>query len=172
MLGLRGKLSQNLIFASEPTGESLLSPGASDAKIYLSRFVTASTIFILASFAFMSILGVGMSMETKDGQMSGCPFMAGQAAMCQMSVTEHVTQWQQAFLGIPAKANFLALVVALLIMALASFIESFSRLKKLTASTARFLAYHKVNCGKVFDPLLVAFSDGILNPKIYEPARI
>ncbi|MBI2097316.1 MAG: hypothetical protein HYT46_00025 [Candidatus Vogelbacteria bacterium] len=143
MLDLRGKLSENLI------------------------------IFILVLFAFMSILGMGMSMETKDGQMSGCPFMAGQATMCQMNVTEHITKWQQAFLGIPTKTNFLALAVALLIATLASFIKKpFSQLKKLTASTVRFLAYRRANFAKVLDPFLVAFSDGILNPKIYEPAHI
>lgn len=142
MLDLRGKLSKNFI------------------------------IFVFVSFAFMSILGMGMSMETKDGQMSGCPFMTGRATICRMNVTEHIAKWQQAFLGIPTKTNFLALAAALLITALVSFIKPFLQLKKLTVSTVRFLVYRRANFAKVFDPLLVAFSDGILNPKIYEPAHI
>lgn len=142
MLGLHGKLSENFI------------------------------IFVLASFAFMSILGMGVGMEMKDGKMSSCPFTAGQETMCQMNITEHIAQWQQAFLGILTKTDFLALAVALLIAIIASFIKSFPQLKKLTAPTAQFLAYHRANCAKVFDQLLVAFSDGILNPKIYEPAHI
>ena len=142
MLGLRGKILTNLI------------------------------IFVLVSFAFMSIFGIGMSMEMVDGQMSGCPFMAGEASMCQMIVTEHIAKWQQVFLGIPTKTNPLALAMVLLIVVFASFIKPFPQLKKLTVPKARFLAYHRASFAKVFDPLLVAFSDGILNPKIYEPAYL
>lgn len=127
---------------------------------------------VLASFALMSVLGMGIGMEITDGQMSSCPFMAGQPTMCQMNITEHIAQWQQTFLGIPTKTNFLALAVILLIGVLASFIKPFSQLKKLAKSTARFLAYRRANFAKVFDPILVALSDGILNPKIYEPAHI
>jgi hypothetical protein len=128
--------------------------------------------FVLASFAFMSLFGMSMGMEARGGQMSSCPFMASEASICQMSVTEHISQWQQAFLGIPAKTNFLAFAVVLLIAILASFIKPFSQLKKLTVSAARFLAYRRASFAKVFDPLLISFSDGILNPKIYEPAYI
>jgi len=130
------------------------------------------TLFVLISFAFISIAGMSMGMETKDGQMSGCPFMASEASMCQMNITEHISQWQEIFLGVPNKTNFLALAIVLLIVILASFIKPFSQLKRLSTCTARFLAHHRVNFAKVFDPLLVAFSDGILNPKIYEPTHM
>ena len=142
MLGLNGKLSENLI------------------------------ILVLISFAFTSILGMGMSMEIKDGQMSGCPFMADPATVCQMSVAEHIAKWQHAFLGIPTKANFLALAVVALTMVLIPFVKLFPRLKKLTESAARLLAYHGTSFAKIFNPLLAAFSGGILNPRIYEPAYL
>ncbi|MBI2100201.1 MAG: hypothetical protein HYT48_02585 [Candidatus Vogelbacteria bacterium] len=139
----------------------------------LHKKVSENLIFFtLVSFVVISILGMGMSMETKDGQMSSCPFVASQTTMCQMSVTEHIAKWQQAFLGIPTKTNFLVLAVALLIATLVSFIKPFSQLKELTTSTTRFLTYHRANFAKIFDPLLLAFSDGILNPRIYEPAHI
>ena len=137
MLGLHKKLSENLI------------------------------LFTLTSFIFMSILGIGVGMEMKDGQMSSCPFTAGQEAMCQMNITEHIAQWQQAFLGIPTKGDFLALAVLLFAVAFIPFGKQFYQLEKLTELAARLLAYHKANLVKVFDPLLVAFSDGILNPKIH-----
>lgn len=141
MFSLHGKLSENLI------------------------------IFVLASFAFVNILGMGMSMETKDGQMSGCPFMAGQATMCQMSVTEHIAKWQQAFLGILTKGNFLALVLFLLFLVVIPFTKLFFQIKA-TKQTAHVSSYRRNTFAKVFDPLLVAFSDGILNPRIYETAHI
>lgn len=140
MLGLRRKLSENLV------------------------------IFVLASFAFVSILGVGIGMEMTDSQMSSCPFMTGQATMCQMSITEHITQWQEAFLGIPTKTNLLALAMLLLAVVVIPFVKPFSQFEKLTELAARLFTYHKVHFVKIFDPLLLAFSDGILNPKIYGPA--
>ena len=127
-------------------------------------------LFVLASFAFMSIFGVGIGMTVQDGQMSSCPFMAGQETMCQMSVTQHIVQWQRAFLGIP-KGDFLALAVILLAIVLIPFAKPFSKLEKLTEFTAQLFAHEKAHPLKVFDPLLLAFSDGILNPKIYEPAH-
>lgn len=62
MLDLRGKLPKNLI------------------------------IFVLASLAFMSILEMGISMETKDEQCPVVRFFGGQGTMCEMSVTEHIAK--------------------------------------------------------------------------------
>lgn len=142
MSGLRVKISENLI------------------------------IFVLVSFVFASVLGVGMSMETTNGQMSGCPFMASQATLCQMSVTEHISQWQQAFLGVPTKTGLLALLMILIVVVVIPLAKLFSQFEKLTELAARLFTYHKANLVKIFNPLLLAFSDGILNQKIYEPARI
>ena len=69
---------------------------------------------VLAPFVFMSLFGIGIGMDMKDGQMSSCPFMASQASVCQMSVTEHIGQWQQAFLGVPANSSVLILALLLL----------------------------------------------------------
>lgn len=128
-------------------------------------------VFVLVSFAFASILGVGMSMEIEGGQMSGCPFMANQATLCQMSATEHIAQWQQAFLGIPTKTGLFALVVILLAAVIIPFAKPFSQIKHSEAAS-RLLFYLRDTATKIFNPLLLAFSDGILNPKIYGPARI
>ena len=143
MFSLHGKLSENLI------------------------------IFVLTSFAFVSIFGTSMGMEARDGQqMSSCPFMASEASICQMSVTEHISQWQQAFLGVPSKTNFLALALILAAAVLVTFAKSLFQPKKLTELAARLFAYHKEHLVRVLDPLRIAFSDGILNPRIYEPAHI
>ena len=115
----------------------------------------------------MGVFGVGVGMEMNDGQMFSCPFTAGQKSICQMNITEHIAQWQQAFIGIPTKEDFLALIIVLLAVILVLFAKPFSRLEKLTELVARVLAYLRANFAKVFDPLLIAFSDGILNPKIY-----
>lgn len=137
MLSWRKKVSENLIF------------------------------FTLISFVFLSVLGIGVGMEMKDGHMSSCPFMAGQETMCKMKITEHITQWRKAFLGIPTKGDTFTLAVLLFIVALIPFVKLFFQFKKLTKLAARLFAYHTSHLVKVFDPLLIAFSYGILNPKIY-----
>jgi hypothetical protein len=129
-------------------------------------------IFVLASFAFVSLFGIGMGMEVRDGQMSSCPLMASGTSLCQMSVTEHISQWQQAFLGVPDKTNFLALALLLAAAVLITFAKSLFQPKKLTELAARLFTYHKEHLVRIFDQLLIAFSDGILNPRIYEPAHI
>lgn len=124
-------------------------------------------LLILTSFVFTSILGIGIGMEMKNGHMSSCPLTAGQATICRMNITEHIAQWQQAFLGIPTKENALTLAVLLLAVVLVLLVKPLFQLGKLTELAARLLAYYKANLAKVFDPLIIAFSDGILNPKIY-----
>ena len=125
-------------------------------------------IFMLASFAFVSLFGMSMGVEAKDEQMSPCPFMANEVSICQMSVTEHISRWQQVFLGVPSKTNFLALALILAAVVLVTFAKYLFQTKKLTELAARLFAYHKEHLVRVFDPLLIAFSDGILNPKIYK----
>lgn len=127
--------------------------------------------FVLLSFAFMSFFGMSMGMEIMGGQMSSCPFMMGQAAMCHMDVAQHIAKWQQAFLGIPTQANILAFAILLFAIVI-FFIRPFFQLEELTKFVARLYAYHKAHLLIVCNPLLGAFSDGILNPKIYESAHI
>lgn len=140
MFRLRGKLSENLI------------------------------PFVLASFVFMSLFGMGIGMEMKDGQMSSCPFTASQASICQMSVTEHISQWQHSFLGIPTKINLLILSLLLLSIIIVPFAKSFTKVKQIELA-AQLIFYYKTAVTKILNQLLIAFSDGILNPKIYELAR-
>ena len=111
---------------------------------FCSKLSENLTFFILISFVFASIFGIGMGMEINDGKMSSCPFMAEHATMCQMSVTEHIAQWQQAFLGVP-KGNLFMLFVWLLTIVLIPFLKLFPKIEDAIKST----------------------KSGILNPKIY-----
>jgi len=133
-----------------------------------SFLLSAATLFLVGSLGFSYL---GMEMEV-GGEMSNCPFMASEASICQMSATEHISQWQQTFLGIPSKANFLALALLLAAAVLLTFAKSLSKFKKLTELAAQLFAHHTEHVVKVFDPLLLAFSDGILKPRIYEPKHI
>lgn len=100
-------------------------------------------MLVFASFLFMGVFGVGIGMETENGQMSSCPFMASQASMCQMSITEHISLWQQSFLGIPTSGKLLALALLLLIIVLVPFAKPFSKPPKLTPSAEHCLLIKK-----------------------------
>jgi hypothetical protein len=122
----------------------------------------------------MIILGMGMSidMEIADGQMSSCPFMTNEKSMCQMSITQHIALWQQALLGVPTKKNLLSLAIVLLAATLILLAKLFSKIEELTRFASRLFSCRRAHLVKFVDPLLLAFSDGILNPKIYEPNHI
>ena len=137
-----------------------------------SKYSENLILFVLASFVFSSLFGVGIGMEMKGDQISSCPFLASEVSVCKMSVMEHISRWQQAFLGVPSKINFLVLALILAAAVLITFAKPLFKPKKLTDLAARLLAYHKEHLVRVFDPFLIAFSDGILNPRIYEPAHI
>ncbi len=123
----------------------------------------------LAAFLFAAVFGVAVGMEMEDGQMSSCPFMANQASICQMNATEHTGRWQQAFLSVPAKSNALILALLLTIFAVILFVKYFSQPKQ-TEVAVRLQSYCRDTASKVLNPILLAFSDGILNPKICESA--
>lgn len=125
---------------------------------------------VLASFLFAAVFSIAGGMKMKDGQMSSCPFTANQASICQMSIMEHIDQWQQAFLGIPTKSNILILALLLIAFAVIPFVKYFSQTKQLEVAV-RLRSYFRDTASKILNPLILAFSDGILSPKIYEPAR-
>ena len=127
-------------------------------------------VFVLISFISVSVLSIGMGME--EGEMSSCPFIAGHAAMCQMNAVEHIAQWQKTFLALRIQENLLALIIVLLAVVVIPFAKPPSRLKELTEYISRLFIYQRMHLVKVFDPLLLAFSDGILKPRIYEPVRV
>lgn len=127
-------------------------------------------LFVLVSLIFMSLLGMGVGMEMANGEMSSCPFMVHQATMCQMGATEHIAKWQEAVTGMPIK--LLAFAAILLALAFAGPLMVRAQPKELPAISARLLAYHKINLKRVFDVFVIAFSNGILKPKIYEPAYV
>lgn len=143
-------------------------PLATLMSILRKKIFENLTLFMLVLFTLISILGINTSMKIKDGQMSFCSFMDRQEAMCQMSAVEHIALWQKAFIGIPSKNDFFALAILSLIIIIIPFIKLFSQLKKLIAFAAQLSARRKACLViKVFNPLLLAFSDGILNPKIH-----
>lgn len=137
-------------------------------------------LLIFGISAFLAVGVFGMShlsndMEMNDnGTMSGCLF-DGRAEICPMTITEHLSRWQGMFTAIPQKADLLILLFAIIsaVGVLAFSILKQNQLLLLKYFSDRWRLYLKQNPHlSLFDHLREAFSRGILNPKIYNPASL
>lgn len=130
-------------------------------------------LLVLGIIAFMSVSFFGISLtmgmeKMADGSMSGCLF-TGVEEICQMTFTEHLSQWQSMFTTTVVKNTFaqaLLLLLAIAFVAVAIFKRNLLLL--FSFYTTRWRLYIRDNPElSLFDNLREAFSQGILNPKIY-----
>lgn len=140
----------------------------------ISKFIT---LFVLLSLFF--IVGFGLSnslgMDMKDnGTMGGCIF-DGQAEICPMILTEHISNWQSMF-SVTLQKNFFFIQLLVLISALVVTAFALRRhllLLLFSYFSERWKFYIKNNPNlSLFDRLREAFSQGILNKKIYDFATL
>lgn len=126
---------------------------------------------VMVAFVSVSIGAVyhifGMEMKD-DGTMSGCLF-DGKAEICNMTFFDHLSRWQRMFTAIPHNADMAGLLTIALVFTLTAFV---------LRQRWRFLFFgHSISYQKLyikqnqhivlFNYLNEAFSQGILNPKIY-----
>ncbi len=114
--------------------------------------------------SFWSLFSMSMNM---NGQMVNCPFMNDLSNLCPMSVSEHINQWQQFFTIIREKIILLYPFVLLLVVSLIIGKKTCNSLQRYR----HYLYRYKPEI-KLFNNLLIAFSQGILNPKIYNLVTI
>jgi len=135
---------------------------------WLSRILAITGVLTLM---FVAVLGVGMGMNMRsNGSMAGCLFMNHPGALCPMNALEHVARWQKIFSAIPALRLLYISLFALQLL----YILSSSLLTNFKPDLKRTL-HALVKDNKLlifFDYLILAFSRGILNPKIYESAAV
>jgi hypothetical protein len=119
---------------------------------------------VALSFLLLSSFGVlHFSMMQTDGQMSGCPFM-GEGAICQMNPLEHLAAWQSAFTTILPGQSVVFLLLLLSFLLLRFGRQSFARNK----DSPIHLFYIRYRERLFFlNPLQEAFSNGILNLKVF-----
>jgi hypothetical protein len=125
----------------------------------------------LIAFLVVAFFGASksMSMEMRDdGTMGGCLF-TGMDAICTMKLEEHLTQWQSMFTTTdPQKALTFVLLILLAVVFVTVSIFKRNLLLLFSYYTTRWRLYIKHNPAlSLFNSLREAFSQGILNPKIY-----
>ena len=140
------------------------------------KFARFLLVFALIAFLLVAFFGISQSMgmgKQNNGKMDGCIF-TGKVEICTMTFSEHISHWQSLFTATTPQ-NSLALVLLILLAVVFVVIAIFKRnlLLLFNYYTARWRFYVRNNPElSLFDPIKEAFSQGILNPKIYEPARI
>lgn len=134
-----------------------------------SRFLLVLGLIAFLTVAFFGISGSMMGMEKRsDGTMGGCIF-DGRAEICAMNIVEHLSHWQSMLTApTPQKALAFALLLLLAVVFVAVAIFKRNLLLLFSYYTTRWRLYIRNNPElSLFDNLREAFSQGILNPKIY-----
>ena len=121
--------------------------------------VIICTIWILIFGFFQLEFGL-----TSNKSEADCPFSAHSEAMCQMNPMEHIQEWQNAFTVLPTK-NIVSVFLFILAFIL---IGRFVFHNRFLVQRPSFLFLKNIiNSFRIFNPLKDAFSNGILNPKIF-----
>lgn len=119
-------------------------------------------VLVLMAFLAVGVFGMSHAIDMEreaDGTMGGC-FFIDMDEICRMSFSEHLTQWQNMFTGVPVKSNILSLLALALLVFYSSFLKRFSlQIQKL------YLIHHRDLF--LFNPLRETFSQGILNSKTF-----
>ena len=146
-------------------------------RIAFSKKWTFITTFVLLAFLVVNIFGFsnmgGMEIRN-NGTMNSCIF-DGKAEICNMSIFSHINALQGMFTATHAgeQNTFLLILLSLLLaFAIASLIHPTIGRDEKTASRATKLYISQHPDITLFNTLRQAFSQGILNPKIYDSAVI
>lgn len=124
-------------------------------------------LVIVGIYVLSALFGMSFGMQSDmQGNMSNCPF-AQQASMCSMNFLEHITKWQQLFTTVFPKSDTIASAL-FLFLALVLFVTFARGSPRVCSARARSspILKNKPNA-RLFNGMIVAFSKGILHPKIY-----
>ncbi len=125
------------------------------------------TLGILTFFLFGIFVVMNFGMDTgMNGVMSRCPFADGMS-VCNMSPFEHIAAWQSMFTSLPRQQQYIG---SLLLLLLVSFLVV-TWIRNIYPPSKNLLRQFLYTRHKEYTPrgsfLQEAFSNGILNPKIY-----
>ena len=120
---------------------------------------------LVFSVMFIGLLSVATSMEMSHGHgMSDCPFMAHGEVVCAMSVSDHLSAWKGALLGVaPTIVSLLTTAAVAFVLATVLFFDTSQRrivstpLWQLRERTYTF----------IYRSLQELFSDGILHTRVF-----
>ncbi len=117
------------------------------------KAITLSITLIIVTLLIFSFGSMVMNMDGRGF----CPVM-GMSVLCQMNPLEHIGKWQVMFTALPLEIIFVVFAL-LFLMIYAAF--------KYSLVPPSLIRYEFSSFNFFRSPLQEAFSDGILNPKIF-----
>lgn len=136
-------------------------------QLHIENWINKALALMAAlTLILVAILGVGMEMNMgSSGSMTGCLFMNHQGALCPMNALEHIAKWQEIFNAIPSlKFAYASIFILLLLYVLPSLSPIGS--KQGLEQSPHALARNNALLASL-DYIMLAFSQGLLHPKIY-----
>lgn len=130
-----------------------------------STYILAASIFFVLVFGFSLFVGAS---ENVDGVAVNCPFGGHSVSICKANPLEHIQELQSMFVSLPGRDMLPTLIFSLLsLLAL-----GLSLYKAIIKSWLSYRPIGRSILSGIFipNPLKDAFSNGILNPKIYHLA--
>lgn len=129
-----------------------------------------NTLAIMLAGVFMLSVTFGMmiGMQTNEhGMMSNCPFMSEQASVCPMSAMDHIAKWQNLFMAVVLKSTMLSSFVFLLwAVVIFSCVRIYAKSIFSPFAQSPPVTHHEQEL-TLHDYLVIAFSQGILNSRLY-----
>lgn len=123
-----------------------------------------SLLLLLVSFGFAYFHT--QSMSAVDIPMPGCPFMNdGQPVLCTMSPLEHIEAWQDMFVAIPNVE--IALLLSLILLSAFAFYRLPQKWPSFSIQLFQISPTYSPRAIRVNSYITEAFSNGILNPKLF-----
>ena len=119
-------------------------------------------LILLLSIVFSFSFGMATMNMDENGNMKDCPF-SNSVVLCPMSFAEHIAIFQSTFTAIPSK--MISLIVLAIVVLLTLFFRLDPRIYSPPVSLSRFVKNNFTPF--FFNNLLLAISDGRLQPKLY-----
>lgn len=134
-------------------------------SLFKPRNMLILGIIAFLAMSFLSLYSMPVDM---NGNMVNCPFMNSSVNLCQMSLNDHINQWQQMFTALPNKTNlaYILFLASLLFAATVIFRNKFLESAKLLFPR-QVLYIKQKKYLVILDPLKEAFYGGIITPKIF-----
>ncbi|OGK12173.1 hypothetical protein A3C98_04805 [Candidatus Roizmanbacteria bacterium RIFCSPHIGHO2_02_FULL_37_15] len=122
-------------------------------------------LLIIFIFLLVGVFGIHAIID-KEGEMTDCPLKSDTASLCPMGIMEHIARWQQMFLAVIPQLS--SLLIAFFVSLVGFFLVLKISSGPSPPKTFHLKYFQKIHPeSNLFDYLLVAYSSGILQPKIY-----
>ncbi len=125
------------------------------------KFLIVSAVFTVLLFG---IFGFGLGMDM-NSQTAICPFDGHLESICEMNPMEHAQEWQSMFTTLSIKDTLALLSLFIALFAILKLRQMFSVSK--ISQTDSYINLFYIGRPPIFNPFKEAFSNGILNPKIF-----